>query len=76
MFLNRPALLIRRLPHHVARRAVAAHQIDRIARTGGRATDLGCGLPDHLGVVTGRIPIRAREGAALPFTLFVDPARE
>ena len=44
-------LLIRRLPHVVARRAVVARQIDRSTTTGGRATDVGRGLPDHLGVM-------------------------
>jgi hypothetical protein len=68
-------LLIRRLPHVVARRAVVARQIDRSTTTGGRATDVGRGLPDHLGVMTGRIPIRFRENrAAVPLCFFVDPA--
>jgi len=73
LFLNRSALLIRRLPHVVPRRAVVARQID-ISTTGGRATDVGRGLPDHLRVMTGRIPIRFSENrAAVPLCFFVDP---
>jgi hypothetical protein len=52
LFLNRTALLIRPLSIVVARRAVATHKIDRIARTGGPATDRGRSPPDHLRVMT------------------------
>lgn len=75
------ALLIRRLPKDVARRGVPAHQNrepQRITTTGGPATDLSRGPPDHLRVmVCPSVSIslcRGIEVAAVIIILFGDPS--
>ena len=72
------ALLKGLLPNDVALRAVAAHQNAEwmTTTTGGRATDRGRGLPDHLRVMTGRKPILLCQYGAVSRAaelLFVDP---
>jgi hypothetical protein len=73
-------LLIRRLPHVVARRGILAHQIviDSALVCVGRntATNLGRATPDHLCVMTDIREIFRCHYAAVPILLFVDPQHD